>query len=95
MKATLSIIFSAAVSFFGTANASGLATCDSGQKSLWQPSAKLEVLLKAKGWEVRKIKEDGGCYEVYAIDEKGQRGEYYFHPVTLEPVALKVKGEKK
>ena len=69
-----------------SASATGLATCDSGPKSGWQPTAKLEEQLKAKGYTVRRIKEDGGCYEVYALDEKGQRGEFYFHPVTLEPV---------
>ena len=66
--------------------ATGLATCDSGPKSGWQPSDKLEQSLKAKGWTVRRIKEDGGCYEVYALNEKGERGEFYFHPVTLAPV---------
>ena len=52
---------------------------------LWFP-AKLEQQLKEKGWTVRCIKEDGGCYEVYAMDDKGQRVEAYFHPVTLAPV---------
>jgi hypothetical protein len=69
------------------ASATGLATCDSGPKSGWQSVDKLELQLKEKGWQVRRIKEDGGCYEVYAFDEKGQRGEFYFHPVTLAPVA--------
>ena len=73
------------------AAATGLATCDSGPKSGWQPVAKLEEQLKAKGWTVRRVKVDGGCYEVYALDEKGQRGEYYFHPVTLEPVLMSKK----
>lgn len=70
-----------------TALATGLATCDSGPKSTWQSVETLESQLKAKGWQVRRIKEDGGCYEVYAFDAQGQRGEFYFHPVTLAPVA--------
>jgi sulfoxide reductase heme-binding subunit YedZ len=36
---------------------------------------------------VRRIKVDGGCYEVYALNDKGQRVEAYFHPVTFENVA--------
>ncbi len=68
------------------AQATGLATCDSGPTSGWQPQAKLESDLKAKGWQIRRIKVDGGCYEVYAMNEKGQRVEAYFHPVTLAPV---------
>ncbi|MFO1284970.1 MAG: PepSY domain-containing protein [Burkholderiales bacterium] len=71
------------------AAATGLATCDSGPKSTWQPVDKLEDLLKKKGWTIRRVKEDGGCYEVYALDDKGQRVEAYFHPVTLEPVPTK------
>ncbi len=58
----------------------------SGPWSGWQAVAKLEEQLKARGWTVRRVKEDGGCYEVYALDETGKRGEFYFHPVTLEPV---------
>ena len=35
---------------------------------------------------MRRIKIDGGCYEVYAVDDKGGRVEAYFHPVTFENV---------
>ena len=68
------------------ASATGLATCESSPRSGWQPVEKLEKLLADQGWKVRRIKEDGGCYEVYALDDKGQRVEAYFHPVTLAPV---------
>lgn len=69
-----------------SARADGFATCDSGPKDKWQAQEKLSASLKEKGWQVRRIKEDGGCYEVYALDEKGKRVEVYFHPVTLAPV---------
>jgi hypothetical protein len=69
--------------------ATGLATCDSGPQETWQPQAKLEEMLKGKGWTVRRIKIDGGCYEVYALNEKGERVEAYFHPKTLEAVPTK------
>jgi hypothetical protein len=74
-----------------SAQATGLATCDSGPKSGWQPVEKLEQLLKEKGYTVRRIKEDGGCYEVYALTDKGERAELYFHPVTLAPVPIKTR----
>lgn len=70
------------------AMATGLATCDSGERSTWQPVATLEAKLKAEGWTVRRTKEDGGCYEVYALDEKGERVEAYFHPVTFERIPV-------
>jgi hypothetical protein len=68
------------------AGATGLATCDSGSPDGWQPQEKLTATLKEKGWDIRNVKVDGGCYEVYAIDDKGERVEAYFHPVTLERV---------
>ena len=70
------------------AGATGLATCDSGSPDKWQPAEKLTTMLTEKGWTVRNVKVDGGCYEVYAIDEKGGRIEAYFHPVTLERVPI-------
>ena len=73
------------------AQATGLATCDSGPREGWQPQAKLEQMLKDKGWQVRRVKEDGGCYEVYGLDDKGQRVEAYFHPLTLAPVPTKAR----
>jgi hypothetical protein len=88
MRTSLTAIASSLL-FASAAQATGLATCDSGPKTGWQPRAKLEQTLKDKGWTVRKIKEDGGCYEVYALDDKGQKLEVYFHPVTLAPVPTK------
>ena len=71
------------------ASATGLATCDSGPKEGWQPQATLEKKLVEQKWQVRRIKVDGGCYEVYGMNEKGERVEAYFHPVTLAPVPTK------
>lgn len=76
----------------GSAMATGLATCDSGSKDTWRPVAELEKKLQDQGWQIRRIKEDGGCYEVYAFDKDGKKGEFYFHPQTLDPVATTGKG---
>ena len=76
------------------ARATGLATCDSGAPEGWQPQEKLAASLKDKGWQVRRIKIDGGCYEVYALNEKGERVEAYFHPRTLSPVPTGAKNHK-
>lgn len=78
----------AATVFAAAAGATGLATCDSGSPDTWQSQDKLTAMLKEQGWQVRNIKVDGGCYEVYAIDGAGERVEAYFHPVTLERVPI-------
>ena len=69
--------------------ATGLAKCESGAKETWQPQEKLEKSLADKGWKVRRIKVDGGCYEVYGLNEKGEKVEAYFHPQTFAPVPTK------
>ena len=46
-----------------------------------------------KGWKVSKSKVDGGCYEVYGTDPKGNKVEAYFHPVTLEKLLVSRRGE--
>lgn len=58
---------------------------DSGAPEKWQPRETLEKKLVAEGWQVRRIKVDAACYEVYATDPSGKRVEAYFDPRTLEP----------
>ena len=85
------IIFTLAALALNTAYATGLATCESGDPSSWQSKDVLKETLIKAGWEVRLIKEDDGCYEVYALDENKARTEAYFHPVTLKRVTLQEK----
>ena len=84
----LSVLVLTALSAQNIAYATGLATCDSGASSGWQTKQTLEAKLVKAGWEVRLIKVDAGCYEVYAINEKKERTEAYFHPVSLERVEI-------
>ena len=88
MKHFLSIVLLACSVFASQVFATGLATCDSGDPKDWQPKETLQKKLEAEGWEVRRVKEDGGCWEVYAKNAEGERVEAYFHPVTLEPVRI-------
>lgn len=68
------------------AQATGMHTCDSGPRDTWQSQDQLKKTLIEQGWQVRRIKEDGGCWEVYAIDPNGKRVEAYFDPLTLKNV---------
>jgi hypothetical protein len=83
LAAALAAFLAAAPSY-----ATGLATCASGSQDTWQPQEKLTARLKEQGWQVRRIKVDGGCYEVYALDRDGKRVEAYFHPRTFAPVPV-------
>lgn len=57
----------------------------------WQPREALQRKLAAEGWQVSRIKTDGGCHEVRAIDARGQRVEARFDPKTLEMVRFERK----
>ena len=93
---TAIVAVSAAALFLAAASgsATGLATCDSGPKEGWKPQADLEKQLVARKWQVRRIKVDGGCYEVYGMNEKGEKVEAYFHPRTFKAVPKGSKGFK-
>ncbi len=56
----------------------------------WQPVERLQQKLKSDDWTVNRIKTDDGCYEVYAVDDKGRRVEAYFNPKTFEMIKKKV-----
>tara|TARA_B110000503_G_C7168525_1_gene423130 strand:- start:4080 stop:4394 length:315 start_codon:yes stop_codon:yes gene_type:complete len=49
----------------------------------WQPRDAIAQLAAQKGWTVRRIKIDDGCYEVSGWDAQGQRIEVKIHPATL------------
>lgn len=56
----------------------------------WQPIEALQQKLEAEGWKVKTLKTDDGCYEAYAIDDKGRRVETYFNPKTFEIVKSEI-----
>lgn len=53
-------------------------------KADWRPVEELKAELADRGWEISNVKEDDGCYEVYAKDGSGNRKEVYFDPRTFE-----------
>ncbi len=74
--------------------ATGLYTCEASDRSSWQSTDQLKEKMLADGWqEVRRVKEDGGCYEAYGTTAEGQPVEAYFHPVTLEMLLVARRGE--
>lgn len=85
--------FALALALAHPASATGLHTCQSGDRVGWKTTGELETKMKAEGWQIRRIKEDGGCYEVYGTTPDGQRVEAYYHPVTLEKLLVARRGE--
>ncbi|MDG2242806.1 MAG: PepSY domain-containing protein [Rhodospirillaceae bacterium] len=75
------------------AQASGIYECDAVDRSEWLTEERLTQQLIESGWqEVRRMKPDGGCWEVYGTTPDGQRVEGYFDPVTGEQLLLAQRG---
>jgi hypothetical protein len=72
--------------------ATGKMTCDAPAAQR-KPVEELTASLTKQGWQVRKSKLDGGCYEVYGTTPEGDRVEAYFHPVTFEKLLVSRRGE--
>lgn len=49
--------------------------------------------MQADGYNVRQIKIEGGCYEVYATDKDGKRANMAFNAETLEKLDNPEAGE--
>ena len=67
--------------------------CSHAPESKWQPKSALESQLQADGYQVRKIKIEGGCYEVYATDKQGHRANMAYNAETLEKLDNAEAGE--
>ena len=87
------VLAAAALAIGSPAAATGKMKCDAGPQSGWKTQKVLQDTLKKEGWQVRKSKVDGGCYEVYGTDPQGNRVEAYFHPITLEKLLVSRRGQ--
>jgi hypothetical protein len=74
------------------ASATGLHECAPTQRSDWLSEADLTTQLESQGWSVRRMKPDGGCWEVYGTTPEGKRVEGYFHPITGAPELIAQRG---
>lgn len=54
----------------------------------WQPREAVVKFAESKGWKMRRIKIDDGCYEVIGRDATGHRLEATLNPATLEVIAI-------
>lgn len=58
----------------------------------WQSRESVETLAEQKGWVVRRIKTDDGCYKIKGFDAQGRKIEAKIDPGSLKVVKFKNKG---
>src|SRR5437868_5839380 len=70
------------VSAGSAALADGYKDCTKLNKASWKPASDAEAKAKAGGYEVRRSKVEGSCYEVYGVKE-GKLYELFYSPEDL------------
>ena len=74
------------------AQATGMYQCEPVPAEKWLTEAELTELINSDGWTVNRMKQDGGCWEVYGNMPDGKRVEAYFHPATGEVKLINQRG---
>jgi hypothetical protein len=84
MKALISVLalVSLGVSAVTPALADGYKNCTKLEKASWKPAGEAEAKAKAAGYEVRRSKVEGSCYEVYGVKD-GKLFELFYSPEDL------------
>jgi len=70
--------------------ADGFKNCTKAAKSTWKPASAAEAAAKAAGYDVRKSKIEGSCYEVYGV-KGGKLFELFYSPEDLSLKHTKAK----
>jgi len=83
-----------AVAWVFTGSALADEDCDDPVAS-WQSRDTLRQQLENKGWTVKRIRVDEGCYEVRGIDHNGNRFEAKFSPASLDIRELEIRFQQR
>lgn len=59
----------------------------------WQPREAVQKMAEARGWIVRRIRVDDGCYQIRGTGENGRNIKVKVDPGSLEIVKMKREGQ--
>ena len=90
IKASIAVGLSLIVFEAVPALADGFKHCTKIAKASWKPASEAEAAAKAAGYEVRKTKVEGSCYEVYGVKD-GKLFELFYSPEDMSLKHTKTK----
>jgi hypothetical protein len=76
----------AVVGGVGMASAEEGHKCGNAAEGQWMSKDAVKAKFAVDGTDVRKVKVEDGCYEVYAVTKDGKKTEQVVNPVTGEVV---------
>ncbi|WP_315759145.1 MULTISPECIES: PepSY domain-containing protein [unclassified Bradyrhizobium] len=82
MRLTIAAALAVAFTAISPALADGYKDCTKLDKASWKPAAEAEAKAKDAGYEVRRSKVEGTCYEVYGV-KGGKLYELFYSPEDL------------
>lgn len=79
-----------AAALLATAPAFASETCPATPKDKWLRPEEVQARLQSRGYDVRRVKAEGNCFEVKATKD-GKRIEAFVSPADAKVVSEKVK----
>lgn len=73
------VVAVAAIALPLSAEATG--SCTTEPNAEWMRDKDVSRQLEKQGYQVKRVKTEGNCYEVYALDKSGNRREMVVNPV--------------
>lgn len=73
------ILVAAALTVSGVAHAKK--NCTDQPKDKWMTEADFKKKAEGEGYQIKKFKTPGSCYEIYGTNKEGKKVEVYFNPV--------------
>lgn len=89
MKTYLTLATLPLVAFLFAAPALAKKDCTNEPKSKWMSEEAFKKKVTEEGYQIRKFKQPGTCYEIYGTDKEGKKVEVYFNPVDGSVVKSK------
>jgi hypothetical protein len=65
-------------------------SCTTEPKAKWMQDKEIAKQLEKQGYQVKRVKTEGNCYEVYALDKSGNRREMVVNPMDGKLVSEEV-----
>jgi hypothetical protein len=56
-------------------------TCTDQPKDKWMKEDDFKKKVEGQGYQIKKFKQPGTCYEIYGLNKEGKKVEIYFNPV--------------
>ncbi|EEG10351.1 PepSY domain-containing protein [Pseudogulbenkiania ferrooxidans] len=84
------LVLTALIAAVAAPAAFAAAKCEQHPKEQWIKEADFKQKLVKEGYQIKKFKVDGNCYELYGKNKDGKKVEIYYDTVSGKPVKSEI-----